>query len=104
MPATNVAGYTKRVTATAMVFLAYCIGNIIGPHAFIASEAPQYATGAKVILACGAGPIVIAAILRYVLVRRNRKRDAMQLPPLAAEDEVLIDSTDFENMRFRYVH
>ncbi|KAJ4373757.1 hypothetical protein N0V83_002496 [Neocucurbitaria cava] len=104
MPATNVAGYTKRVTATAMVFLAYCIGNIIGPHAFIASQAPQYATGAKVILACGAGQIVIAAILRYVLVRRNRKRDAMQLPPLAAEDEILIDSTDFENMRFRYVY
>lgn len=31
-PASNVAGYTKRTTGTAFVFLAYCIGNIIGEH------------------------------------------------------------------------
>ncbi|RDW62477.1 hypothetical protein BP5796_10779 [Coleophoma crateriformis] len=103
MPATNVAGYTKRVTATAMVFLAYCMGNIIGPHAFIASEAPQYPTGVKVIVSCGAGQIVISAILRYVLVRRNRERDALHLSPLAADEEILMDLTDFENPRFRYV-
>lgn len=87
-----------------MVFLAYCIGNVIGPHAFIASEAPQYATGVKVILACGAGQIVLAAILRYVLVRRNQDRDAMNLPPLAADEEILMDLTDFENPRFRYIY
>ena len=28
MPATNVGGYTKRVTATAFVFLGYCAGNM----------------------------------------------------------------------------
>ncbi|KAH8651270.1 MFS allantoate transporter [Xylariales sp. PMI_506] len=104
MPATNVAGYTKRVTATAMVFLAYCAGNIIGPHAFIASEAPQYATAVKVIIGCSAGQIVIAAILRYVLIRRNRERDAMELPPLAADEDIMMDLTDFENLRFRYVY
>jgi len=87
-----------------MVFLAYCIGNIIGPHAFIAKEAPQYGTGAKVILACGAGQIVIAGLFRWLLVRRNRIRDAMNLPELAEEDEVLEDLTDFENLRFRYVY
>lgn len=31
-PASNVAGYTKRTTGTAFVFLAYCIGNIIGEY------------------------------------------------------------------------
>jgi hypothetical protein len=30
LPASNVGGYTKRTTATAIVFLAYCVGNIIG--------------------------------------------------------------------------
>ncbi|BCS16903.1 hypothetical protein ALUC_81110A [Aspergillus luchuensis] len=45
LPSSNMGGYTKRVTATAFVFLAYCIGNIIGPHAFLASEAPVYQTG-----------------------------------------------------------
>lgn len=45
MPATNLGGYTKRVTATAFVFLAYCLGNMIGPQAFLAKEAPLYPTG-----------------------------------------------------------
>ncbi|KAG9386941.1 UhpC Sugar phosphate permease [Pyrenophora tritici-repentis] len=45
LPASNVGGYTKRTTGTAVVFMAYCIGNIIGPHAFLASEAPIYETG-----------------------------------------------------------
>ncbi|KAF7452609.1 MFS general substrate transporter [Pyrenophora tritici-repentis] len=30
LPASNVGGYTKRTTGTAVVFMAYCIGNIIG--------------------------------------------------------------------------
>ncbi|KAE9962857.1 hypothetical protein BLS_009949 [Venturia inaequalis] len=47
LPASNVGGYTKRVTATALVFLAYCVGNIIGPHAFLDSEAPVYQTGCQ---------------------------------------------------------
>ncbi|KAM5385482.1 hypothetical protein ACJZ2D_000681 [Fusarium nematophilum] len=47
MPATNIGGYTKRITASAIVFTAYCVGNIIGPHAFLASEAPKYPTGCK---------------------------------------------------------
>lgn len=37
-PASNVAGYTKRTTGTAFVFLAYCIGNIIGKYFY---EAPN---------------------------------------------------------------
>jgi hypothetical protein len=28
MPTTNLGGYTKRITASGMVFLAYCVGNI----------------------------------------------------------------------------
>lgn len=58
-------GYTKRVTATALVFLAYCVGNIIGLHAFLGSEAPVYETGCK--LACALCQIVCAAVLRGVV-------------------------------------
>lgn len=47
MPSSNMGGYTKRVTSTALVFLAYCIGNIIGPHAFLSDEAPVYPTACK---------------------------------------------------------
>ena len=101
LPATNVGVYTKRVTATAFVFLAYCIGNIIGPHAFLSKEAPIYQTGCKVGLACAAGQIFLAFALRVLLVRRNKKRDALGLPPPEI-DAAMQDLTDFENPHFRY--
>lgn len=101
LPASNVGGYTKRVTATALVFLAYCVGNIIGPHAFLDSEAPVYQTGCQVGIACAAVQIVLAFSLRLLLIRRNRKRDAMGLPPPDL-DAAMEDLTDFENPHFRY--
>lgn len=102
LPATNVAGYTKRVTATALVFLAYCVGNIIGPHAFLASEAPVYQSGCKTGIACASAQIVLAFLLRGVLVRRNKIRDARGLPPPTEGEDILEDLTDFENPHFRY--
>ncbi|KAK7414222.1 hypothetical protein QQX98_006917 [Neonectria punicea] len=103
MPASNVGGYTKRTTATAFVFLAYCIGNIIGPHAFLGSEAPIYQTGCKLIIGCTAGQAAIAMVLRYVLIRRNKLRDAIA-PVDDVADDVLQDLTDFENPNFRYAY
>ncbi|KAI1841242.1 hypothetical protein JX265_010146 [Neoarthrinium moseri] len=106
MPASNVGGYTKRTTATAFVFLAYCAGNIIGPHAFLSKEAPIYQTGCKLIIGCTAGQIIIAVALRLLLISRNKKRDAAAASLHAAgvddEEEVLLDLTDFENPKFRY--
>ncbi|KAI5236718.1 MFS general substrate transporter [Aureobasidium subglaciale] len=104
MPANNVAGYTKRVTSTAFVFLAYCIGNICGPHAFLAAEAPVYQTGCKFIIACAAIQMVLVFALRVLLIHRNKKRDAMFGPvsEMDTNDEIIEDLTDFENPRFRY--
>ncbi|RAH70188.1 putative MFS transporter [Aspergillus aculeatinus CBS 121060] len=107
MPSSNMGGYTKRVTATAFVFLAYCIGNIIGPHAFLAEEAPVYATGCKLILACALCQMAIAGLLRVLLARRNRRRE-LDVAVVAErgeeeEEEVMADRTDFENPQFRYV-
>lgn len=104
MPASNVGGYTKRTTATAFVFLAYCIGNVIGPHGFIGSEAPIYQTGCKLIIGCVAAQVCIAMALRLLLIRRNRMRDAEPHDPEVTNDEVLQDLTDFENRNFRYVY
>ncbi|CZT25046.1 related to allantoate permease [Ramularia collo-cygni] len=105
LPANNVGGYTKRVTSTAFVFLAYCAGNIIGPHAFIASEAPTYKTGCIVTMACASGQVVLSFVLRAVLIRRNKRRDALYGPAPEAGDvamEVMEDRTDLENPNFRY--
>jgi hypothetical protein len=104
MPANNVGGYTKRTTAVAFVFLAYCIGNICGPHAFLAAEAPVYQTGCKFIIACAVLQIVIVFALRALLIHRNKKRDA-EFGPVSDMDnseEMIEDLTDFENPRFRY--
>lgn len=38
----NVAGFTKKSTVSALMFVAYCVGNIAGPQFFIPSEAPKY--------------------------------------------------------------
>ena len=38
----NVAGFTKKSTVSALMFAAYCVGNIVGPQFFIPSEEPSY--------------------------------------------------------------
>lgn len=40
--ASNVGGFTKKATTNAMFFVAYCVGNIIGPQFFYTNEAPRY--------------------------------------------------------------
>jgi hypothetical protein len=38
----NVAGLTKKSVVSAALFAAYCIGNIVGPQFYLASQAPTY--------------------------------------------------------------
>ena len=90
MPASNLGGYTKRMTASAMVFIAYCVGNVIGPHAFLGEEAPLYQTGCIFILGCSVAQMMVAIMLRVLLVRRNARRDAAAAA-VGADNE---DSTD----------
>lgn len=106
MPATNLGGYTKRTTGSALVFLAYCAGNIIGPHAFLDQESPYYTTGCKLILGCAAAQMCVAVVLRMLLARRNKSRDeAAAAVSVEAGDEDAYDAsdlTDFQNPLFRY--
>lgn len=106
MPATNLGGYTKRTTSSALVFLAYCAGNIIGPHAFLDEESPTYPTGCKLIIACAAAQMCVALGLRALLARRNKKRDEAAAATEGTTDETSYDGadlTDFENPLFRYL-
>ena len=41
----NVGGFTKRATVSAMLFIGYCVGNIIGPQFFYVREKPNYPVG-----------------------------------------------------------
>jgi hypothetical protein len=42
LAASNIAGFTKKSTVMAMIFLGYCAGNLAGPQFFISEEAPNY--------------------------------------------------------------
>ena len=50
MITSNVAGFTKKAVTSAMMFIAYCAGNIIGPFLFFPSEAPTYSVSCVVLL------------------------------------------------------
>lgn len=38
----NVAGFTKRSVTSALLFVSYCLGNIVGPQFFLQHEEPMY--------------------------------------------------------------
>lgn len=38
----NVGGFTKKSTASAMLFVGYCMGILIGLNFYLLSEAPNY--------------------------------------------------------------
>lgn len=42
MISSNIAGITKKTTASAMLFVAYCVGNIISPQTYLVKEEPKY--------------------------------------------------------------
>ena len=41
MVSSNIAGSTKKQLTAAILFVGYCVGNIIGPQTFLASEARE---------------------------------------------------------------
>lgn len=71
----NYKGVTKKMTMTAMLFIAYCAGNIAGPQFFRASEAPQYNTAFRAILICYSLVIGLAVVLRVYLQYMNNRRE-----------------------------
>jgi MFS family permease len=70
----NYRGVTKKMTVTAMLFLAYCAGNISGPQFFLSSEAPTYNTAFRTIMICYALAVIFALALRFYLQWTNARR------------------------------
>lgn len=70
----NYRGVTKKMTVTAMLFLAYCAGNISGPHFFLSEEAPTYDTAFRTIMICYALTVILALALRFYLQWTNARR------------------------------
>ncbi|EXJ81045.1 hypothetical protein A1O3_07333 [Capronia epimyces CBS 606.96] len=106
MNTSNNAGITKKTTVNAMSFVAYCVGNIVGPQLFFDSEAPNYPSGFAAMLVCFCVTILATFALRLYLIWCNKKKDRISGP---VEDQALAteledDRTDREMDHFRYIY
>ncbi len=70
----NYRGVTKKMTMTALLFLAYCAGNISGPQFFLSREAPTYDTAFRTIMICYSLAALLALSLRLYLQWMNARR------------------------------
>ncbi|OAA72334.1 Major facilitator superfamily domain, general substrate transporter [Cordyceps fumosorosea ARSEF 2679] len=108
----DIAGYTKKTTVLAILFIGYCAGNIAGPQMFITKQAPRYQGAFQGIMIS----MIIASIsmlaLRQYMVWDNKRRDRDQgvcIDPEAGVESTSehlvrtgLDETDWQNKRFRY--
>uniref|UniRef100_A0A093XJ86 Putative transporter n=1 Tax=Talaromyces marneffei PM1 TaxID=1077442 RepID=A0A093XJ86_TALMA len=106
LPMANTSGHSKKLTMNAVFFLAYCVGNIIGPQTFRSSDAPTYSHGYEGLLACLV--VAIACISAYGVLchLENKKRDREQTTGdqhVVAVDP-FSDLTDKEKKDFRYTY
>lgn len=100
--ASSVAGHTKKVTVSAMYLIAYCVGNLIGPQTFIASQAPGY-QGAKVaIVVCIVVCLFTLIVIYFSFRRENKRRDSLPKVDLHIDNHEFADLTDRQNPHFRY--
>ncbi|KAB8249361.1 major facilitator superfamily domain-containing protein [Aspergillus flavus] len=71
----NVAGTTKRSMLSVSLFIAYCVGNIVGPQFYYASQEPVYSSGIEATL-CGLvlGVFFLGCLFVYY-IWENKRRD-----------------------------
>ncbi|KAI0017114.1 MFS general substrate transporter [Xylariomycetidae sp. FL0641] len=101
----NIAGHTKKVTVQALVFIAYCISNIIAPQFFKADQAPLYPLGMGAILGSFVLSIITIALYGLYCYYENCRRERIDdtRGERVHEDTDFMDLTDRENIHFRYV-
>ncbi|OBT75783.1 hypothetical protein VF21_05577 [Pseudogymnoascus sp. 05NY08] len=104
----NVSGFTKRSTVSAIVFAMYCVGNIAGPQFYLERQKPRYQMG---LISSLAGYVfgTTSLICLYTYYRyENRRRDRVY----GSESEVntsqeltdeLSNETDRTITSFRYM-
>ena len=98
-----------QANKTYQVFIAYCLGNIIGPQLFFEDEAPSYPSGFLSMIICFGAALVLSIVLRTYLIWENKRRDRKTGPVVdLTEDQIgvmnLSDATDKEMPSFRYVY
>ncbi|KAG8427371.1 hypothetical protein J3459_006766 [Metarhizium acridum] len=101
----NVAGHTKKSFMAATTFVAYCVGNIVGPQ-LVWSETKEdhYPALWLGLIICYVICILAAAALYLVLYRGNKKKMAVPEDETERAKLAFQDLTDKQNPYFRYVY
>ncbi|KAI0709755.1 major facilitator superfamily domain-containing protein [Earliella scabrosa] len=111
----NVAGRTKQVVSSSLVFIAWAVGNAVGPQVFRADDKPRYIKAFIAHMVVYVLQIVVLFYLRLYLMRQNvLKRRAAALRETTEQGEAadehlghnhaFDDLTDRENPEFRYTY
>ncbi|KAI0788139.1 major facilitator superfamily domain-containing protein [Fomes fomentarius] len=111
----NVAGRTKQVVASSLVFIAWAVGNAVGPQVFRADDAPRYIKAFIAHMVMYALQVALLFFLRGYLMRQNvlkRRAAALRESTASGEDtdehlghrHAFDDLTDQENPDFRYTY
>ncbi|KAE8147348.1 major facilitator superfamily domain-containing protein [Aspergillus avenaceus] len=107
LPMANTSGHSKKLTMNAIFFLAYCVGNIIGPQTFQDSDAPNYSHGYEGLLSCLVVAMVSISAYGVLCYLENKKRDREQGSggdDTGVEIPAFSDETDKEKRNFRYTY
>ncbi|KAH8689183.1 putative allantoate permease [Talaromyces proteolyticus] len=104
LPMANTSGHSKKLTMNAIYFLAYCVGNIVGPQLFRSSDAPAYSHGYEGLLACLVVAIVSISAYGFLCHMENRRRDREHRQPTEVALNAFSDQTDKEKKDFRYTY
>ncbi|TVY17134.1 putative transporter [Lachnellula arida] len=109
MVSSNVAGYTKKQLTGAVLFTGYCVGNIIGPQTFKASEAKTGYHSAYVAMLVGYSVKLLMVVILYIYmysVNKARDRAHAERGELSEEEERdavekgMLDVTEIDNPGF----
>ncbi|WBW73458.1 transmembrane transporter [Schizosaccharomyces osmophilus] len=103
----NIAGYSKKVTANATMFLFYSVGNIVSPQLFKPNQVPEYIEGlqASLVATClFEGVLVLLAVYyMYENYRRDKLLEGHPELNFTEKNEEFLDKTDREQIKFRYI-
>ncbi|CAG8212044.1 unnamed protein product [Penicillium olsonii] len=113
MISSNIGGFTKKATVSAVFFIMYCVGNIVGPQLFFEREAPKYQSGFLAIIICLVVCVLDGFGLLFFLRWTNARRERTRVAGTVSQDQekedqigepILLDTTDLKNKEFRYVY
>jgi hypothetical protein len=91
-----------------MLFIGYCLGNLLSPQMWRSDYAPRYYLPWGIILVTYVLRPVQLLVMRYLLQKENRRRDSLGEKESFCDsqgreiDQTFSDITDRRNMAFRY--